>query len=73
MARTKKTKAAARFGSRYGSSVKNRWNAIESKQRKKQKCPFCKKLTAKRLSPGIWLCKSCNRKFTGDAYFLTNI
>jgi large subunit ribosomal protein L37Ae len=73
MVRTKKVKASGRFGARYGSTVRSRWQAIEAKQRKKQKCPFCKKLTAKRLSKGIWFCKSCDRKFTGDAYFLTNI
>ena len=39
------------FGARYGKSVRQKYAKIESKQRKKQKCPFCKK-TAKRLSKG---------------------
>ncbi|UCD20896.1 MAG: 50S ribosomal protein L37ae [archaeon] len=70
MARTKKTKSTGRFGPRYGVRVKGRLKAIESKQRKTQKCPFCKKKTVKRLAKGIWSCNSCKRKFTGDAYFL---
>jgi len=73
MARTRKAKSAGRFGARYGVRIKKRIRAIESKQRKKQKCPYCKKLTCKRLSSGIWECSSCKRKFTSDAYFVTNI
>ncbi|UZE93623.1 MAG: 50S ribosomal protein L37ae [Candidatus Pacearchaeota archaeon] len=68
--RTKKTKSTARFGPRYGSVVKERVRAIESKQRKKQKCPFCKKQTVKRLSKGIWLCRSCKKKFTSQTYYI---
>jgi len=68
--RTKKTKSMARFGSRYGAVVKEKARAIESKQRKKQKCPYCKKFSAKRLSKGLWLCKSCNKKFTSQAYYI---
>jgi large subunit ribosomal protein L37Ae len=70
MARTKKTKASGTFGARYGTKVKYKWLEIEQKQRKKQKCPFCKKLSAKRIAKGIWECKSCKRKFAGDSYFL---
>ena len=68
--RTKKTKSIARFGARYGSVVKEKVRKIEAKQRKKQKCPFCKKQSVKRLSKGLWLCRSCNKKFTSQAYFL---
>ena len=68
--RTKKTKSTARFGPRYGAVVKERVRKIESKQRKKQKCPFCKKQNVKRISKGLWLCKSCNKKFTSHTYYL---
>lgn len=70
MARTSKTKATARYGPRYGARVKTKAQAIEVKQRKKQKCPYCKKLTAKRLSKGIWRCKSCKRKYALGAYYI---
>ena len=69
MARTKKVKAAGRFGARYGKRVRNKIVQIESDQRKKQKCMFCDG-TAKRLSKGIWKCKKCDKKFTGRTFFL---
>jgi len=67
--KTKKVKAAGRFGARYGRRVRTKIAEIESQQRKKQQCPFCK-ATAKRLSAGIWHCKKCNKKFAGHAYYL---
>ncbi len=70
MARTKKVKASGRFGSGYGTNVRRKLVAVESKQRKKQKCPFCKKMSVKRKSAGIWVCKSCGKNFTGGAYYL---
>lgn len=57
------------FGARYGKTVREKYAEIESRQRKKQKCPFCKK-TAKRLSKGIWQCKSCKKKFASHAYYI---
>lgn len=70
--KTKKIKAAGRFGAGYGSTPKRKLAEIESKQRKKQKCPFCGKLGAKRISKGIWQCtkKSCGKKFASDAFYL---
>jgi len=67
MARTKKVKASGRFGVRYGLSAKARWLAVEQKKKAKQKCPYCKK-NCKRIAKGIWLCRGCERKFTGNAY-----
>ena len=66
---TKKVGAAGRFGSRYGSKIRKRVAAVEKKQRKKQVCPFCKH-TAKRLAKGLWKCGSCDKKFSGGAYYL---
>ena len=66
----KKSKSAGRFGARYGKRPKTKLIAVESKQRKKQKCPFCGKLGAKRLSKGIWKCSKCDRKFASDTYHL---
>jgi len=70
--KTKKTKSAGRFGARYGKKVRVRLVNVESKQRVKQKCPFCKKEGIKRLSKGIWQCtrKKCSKKFASDAYYL---
>jgi len=70
MARTKKVKAAGRFRAGYGTHVKKRIAEIEEKQRRKQKCPFCKKESVKRVAPGIWKCKQCGKKFASSAYYL---
>ncbi|HLC77531.1 MAG TPA: 50S ribosomal protein L37ae [Candidatus Nanoarchaeia archaeon] len=66
----KKSRAAGRFGARYGKKVRTKLNLIEDKQRKKQKCPYCGKLGVKRLSKGIWHCKKCDKKFASDTYYL---
>ncbi len=68
--KTKKVKSAGRFGARYGRAVKTKLVKIETKQRKKQKCPYCGKLGVKRLSKGIWKCYKCNKKFASDVYYL---
>ena len=67
--RTKKVKAAGRFGARYGRRVRIKTADIESSQRKKQECLFCNGV-AKRLSKGIWKCKKCDKKFASHTYFL---
>jgi len=72
MAKQEKAKSTKRFGARYGRTVKERFGAIESEQRKLHKCPYCEKEKVKRLSPGIWQCKKCNAKFTGRAYTITS-
>ena len=69
MPKTKKVKAAGRFGVRYGRKVRLKTAEIETKQRKKQDCIFCPG-KAKRLSKGIWLCNKCNKKFAHHTYFL---
>ena len=66
--KTKKIRAAGRFGAGYGK-VRNRLNDVEAKQRKKQTCPFCYG-TAKREAKGIWLCVKCGKKFAGGVYYL---
>ena len=67
--KTKKVKAAGRFGTRYGRRVRTKIAEIESIQRKKQTCIFCDGV-AQRLSKGIWKCKKCGKKFAGHVYFL---
>lgn len=70
--KSKKSKSAGRFGARYGKRTRAKLVKVEIKQRVKQKCPFCEKLGAKRLSKGLWQCtrKKCNKKFAGDTYYL---
>ena len=66
----KKTKAAGRFGARYGKRVKDRLVKVEDKQRVKQNCPFCKRPGVKRTANGIWNCKKCGKKFASNTYHL---
>jgi len=70
MSKLKKVKSAGRFGARYGKKVKDKLVKVESKQRVKQICPFCKKHGVKRLSKGIWKCSKCEKKFASDTYYL---
>ncbi len=64
----KKTKSAGRFGVRYGKKIRSKLVRVEEKQRIKQKCLFCNKEGAKRISKGIWDCTKCGKKFSSDAY-----
>lgn len=67
---TKKVGSTGRFGARYGKTVKKKVAEVEKRQKKKHKCPYCNKMQVKRLASGIWLCKKCDSKFTGRAYYL---
>ena len=67
---TKKVSSTGRFGARYGKRIRQKVIDIEKKQRVKQKCPYCNKIKVKRLSFGIFKCRSCDSKFTGKAYFV---
>jgi len=64
----KKIGAAGRFRAGYGKP-KQRLVAVESIQRKRQACPFCKG-TAKRQAKAIWLCRKCRRKFAAGTFHL---
>jgi large subunit ribosomal protein L37Ae len=57
------------FGAKYGKSVREKFGKMESKQRKRQECPFCKR-TAKRISNGIWECKICGKRFASGTYYI---
>jgi large subunit ribosomal protein L37Ae len=68
--KSKKTKSAGRFGAKHGRSIRNKLIKVESKQRVKQKCPYCGKIGIKRLSKGIWKCPRCEKKFASNTYYL---
>jgi len=67
----KKIGSAGRFGAGYGK-VKEKLVDVESKQRIKQKCIFCKNGNAKRQAKGIWKCNSCGKKFASGTYMVKN-
>jgi large subunit ribosomal protein L37Ae len=70
--KSKKSRSSGRYGARYGRSVRTKSANVEVKQRKKQKCPYCKKPGVKRVSKGIWHCTKCGKKFASDTYYLEN-
>jgi len=65
---TKKIGTAGRFGARYGRRLKKKVAEIEKKMKQWHKCPYCNKIKVKREASGIWVCRSCNSRFTGKAY-----
>ncbi len=69
-AKTKKIKAAGKFGAGYGVRVRNEYNAIEAIQRKRQTSPFHPKGRVKRIASGIWKCLKTGRIFAGNAYII---
>jgi large subunit ribosomal protein L37Ae len=72
MSRTKKVKSAGRFGAGIGTYARNRLNAVESLQRKKQTCPKCAKPGIKRVATGIWECSRCGAQLAAHAYLMQN-
>jgi len=68
--KTKKTKAAGKFGAGFGVSVRKEYNAVEALQRKTQPSPLTKKGKAKRIAAGIWKDVKTGKIFAGHAYFL---
>lgn len=69
MAKTKKIKHAGRFHSGIGVRVRKKLIEVESKQRKKQICPYCK-AQAKRVDKAVWLCKKCKKKFASGIFYI---
>ena len=66
----KKFGSVKRYGARYGRRLKDKLADVEKKSKKPNKCPYCRKLGARKLAAGIWCCRKCGSKFTGWAYYL---
>ena len=66
--RTQKTGATARFGSRYGVSVRRRAGAAIAKVKRSYTCPVCQYQKVKRKASGIWHCKKCDHTFAGGVW-----
>jgi large subunit ribosomal protein L37Ae len=64
---TTKKAAGRRVG--YGIRIRKRTRKIESMQRKRQECPFCKG-NVNREAKGLWKCKKCGKKFAAGAYYI---
>lgn len=66
--RTKKTAMTARFGARYGVSIRRRVLEVELRQRGRHPCPRCAARALRRVSTGIWACRKCGHTYAGGAY-----
>ena len=66
--RTQKTGATARFGSRYGVSVRRRAGKAIAKSKRAYTCPVCQYQRVKRQASGIWVCKKCGQTFAGGVW-----
>ena len=66
--RTQKAGATAKFGPRYGVSVRR--NSANAMRKKSQSytCPICQYNKVRRKSVGIWHCSKCDHTFTGGAW-----
>ena len=60
--------ASKRYGVRYGRRLRQKWEAVDTEQKKQYKCPYCHKIAVKRMAVGIWNCPKCAAVFTGKAY-----
>ena len=65
---TQKAGLTARFGSRYGVSVRRRAGSALRKKSRLYVCPSCQYRKVRRKSAGIWECKKCNYTFTGGVW-----
>jgi|TARA_B100000287_G_scaffold79778_1_gene72102 large subunit ribosomal protein L37Ae len=66
--RTQKAGATARFGSRYGVSVRRRAGKALAKKSRQYTCPSCHYQKVKRRAAGIWECKKCGHTFSGGVW-----
>jgi len=65
---TKKVGSSGRFGTRYGVVVRSRVRDIDRMRKGTHECPTCHHTSVKRVSSGIWQCRSCESKFAASAY-----
>jgi large subunit ribosomal protein L37Ae len=61
--------SASRFGSRYGTPLKQEVRDIEKVQKTAQICPQCGKKSLKRKGYAKWACKKCGTVLAGGAYY----
>lgn len=66
--RTNKAGATARFGPRYGVSVRRNSGIAMKKKKGSYTCPVCQYRKVKRQSVGIWSCGKCGHTFAGGAW-----
>ena len=66
--RTQKAGATARYGARYGVSVRRRAGSALSKKSRKYTCPSCHYPKVRRKAAGIWESRKCDHTFSGGVW-----
>ena len=66
--RTQKAGATARYGPRYGVSVRRRAGSALAKKSRKYTCPNCQYPKVRRKVAGIWECRKCQHTFSGGVW-----
>mgnify|MGYP001156844600 FL=1 len=66
--RTQKAGATARYGARYGVSVRRRAGSALAKKSRKYTCPSCHYPKVRRKAAGIWECRKCDHTFSGGVW-----
>ena len=66
--RTQKVGLGARFGPRYGVSVRRRATAVIKRLKQSYTCPVCQYQKVKRVAAGVWNCKKCDHTFAGGVW-----
>jgi len=63
-----KPKLSGRFGSRYGKSIREAVLEADKKAKASYNCPFCSRISVRRVAAGIWQCSKCGKKIASGAY-----
>ena len=66
--RTQKVGIGARFGPRYGVSVRRRATSVLKRLKQSYTCPVCQYQKVKRVAAGVWSCKKCDHTFAGGVW-----
>ncbi len=57
-----------RYGTRVGRKLRNEAVKVEVDRRKASGCPTCSRGKLKRVSAGVWMCRTCGYTFTGGSH-----
>ncbi|MDH5703511.1 MAG: 50S ribosomal protein L37ae [Aigarchaeota archaeon] len=66
--RTRKTGLVARYGPRYGATLRKKALGIEKRYKATYTCQQCGRPTVRKRNIGVWQCSKCGYTFAGAAY-----
>jgi large subunit ribosomal protein L37Ae len=63
-----RSKSLRGLGAKYGGTVRKRYSNVQRQFKAKKECPSCSAMRLRRVSAGIWSCKTCGFTVAGGAY-----